>query len=37
MVECNKLFSNSEFFNACSARECKNKEGYINNDLFLLE
>ncbi len=36
MVECNKLFSNSEFFNAClGAREWENKEGYINNDLFL--
>ena len=30
MVECNKLFSNSEFFNAClGAREWENKEGYI--------
>ena len=36
MVECNKLFSNSEFFNAClGAREWENKEGYINNDLYL--
>jgi len=36
MVECNKLFSNSPFFNAClGAREWENKEGYINNDLFL--
>lgn len=36
MVECNKLFSNSEYFNAClGAREWENKEGYINNDLFL--
>jgi len=36
MVECNKLFSDSEYFNAClGAREWENKEGYINNDLFL--
>lgn len=36
MVECNKLFSSSEYFNAClGAREWENKEGYINNDLFL--
>jgi len=36
MVECNNLFSNSEYFNAClGAREWENKEGYINNDLFL--
>ena len=33
---CNKLFSNSEFFNACLAsREWENKEGYVNNDLYL--
>jgi hypothetical protein len=36
MVECNKLFSNSEFFNACiGGREWENKDGYINLDLFL--
>jgi len=36
MVECNNLFSNSEYINAClGAREWENKEGYINNDLFL--
>ena len=33
---CNKLFSNSEFFNVCLAsREWENKEGYVNNDLYL--
>ena len=33
---CNKLFANSEFFNVCLAsREWENKEGYINNDLYL--
>ncbi|BCV01489.1 MAG: hypothetical protein CM15mV42_1710 [uncultured marine virus] len=36
MVECNKLFSNSDFFNACvGGREWENKEGYVNYDLFL--
>ncbi len=36
MVECNKLFSNSGFFNACvGGREWENKEGYVNYDLFL--
>jgi len=36
MVECNKLFSNSEYFNACiGGREWENKEGYVNYDLFL--
>ena len=36
MVECNNLFSNSEFFNACiGGREWENKDGYINLDLFL--
>jgi len=36
MVECNKLFSNSEFFNACiGGREWENKDGYVNLDLFL--
>ena len=33
---CNKLFSNSEFFNVCLAsKEWENKEGYVNNDLYL--
>ena len=36
IAKCNTLFSNSEFFNACLAsREWENKEGYINNDLYL--
>lgn len=36
MNECNKLFSNSEFFNVCLAsREWENKEGYTNDDLYL--
>ena len=36
ITECNKLFSNSNFFNVCLAsREWENKEGYINNDLYL--
>jgi len=36
MVECNKLFSNSEYINVClGAREWENRDGYINNDLFL--
>ena len=36
ITECNKLFSNSDFFNSCLAsREWENKEGYINNDLYL--
>ena len=36
ITECNKLFSNSDFFNVCLAsREWENKEGYINNDLYL--
>jgi hypothetical protein len=36
MIECNKLFSNSEYFNACiGGREWENKEGYVNYDLFL--
>lgn len=34
--KCNDLFSNSEYFNVCLAsREWENKEGYINNDLYL--
>ena len=36
MDECNKLFSNSEYINACiGGREWENKEGYINFDLYL--
>ena len=36
MVECNKVSGNSEFFNACIAsREWENKEGYVNDDLYL--
>ncbi len=36
MSKCNSLFSNSNFFNVCLAsREWENKEGYINNDLYL--
>ena len=40
MVEANKLFTSSkgstDFINACVAgREWENKDGYINNDLFL--
>lgn len=36
MIECNSLFSNSEYVNMClGAREWENKDGYINNDLFL--
>ena len=36
MGSVNVLFSNSAFFNACLAsREWENKEGYINNDLYL--
>tara|TARA_R110002167_G_scaffold177167_2_gene376934 strand:+ start:10817 stop:11491 length:675 start_codon:yes stop_codon:yes gene_type:complete len=36
MVKCNELLSNSEFINVClGTREWENKEGYINNDLFL--
>ena len=36
ITECNTLFSNSGFFNACLAsREWENKDGYINNDLYL--
>tara|TARA_R110002049_G_scaffold237563_2_gene410708 strand:+ start:902 stop:1579 length:678 start_codon:yes stop_codon:yes gene_type:complete len=36
MVECNTILSNSEFFNACIAsREWENKDGYVNNDLYL--
>jgi hypothetical protein len=36
MVECGKLMENSKFINMCiGGREWENKEGYINNDLFL--
>ena len=36
IAKCNTLFSNSEFFNVCLAsREWENKDGYINNDLYL--
>jgi len=36
ITKCNELFSNSGYFNACLAsREWENKEGYINNDLYL--
>ncbi len=36
MVKCNLLLSNTGYINAClGAREWENKEGYVNNDLFL--
>lgn len=36
MVKCNDLFSNSTWFNACiGGKEWENKDGYINQDLFL--
>ncbi len=36
VTKCNSLFSNSEFFNVClGSREWENKEGYVNNDLYL--
>jgi len=36
MKDCNDLMSNSKFINMCiGGREWENKEGYINNDLFL--
>ena len=36
MVKCNVLLSNNGYMNAClGARECENKDGYTNNDLFL--
>ena len=36
MSSANSLLSNSDFFNVCLAsREWENKEGYINNDLYL--
>jgi len=36
MVKCNDVFKNSDFFNACiGSREWENKEGYVNDDLYL--
>ena len=36
MTECGKLMENSKFINMCiGGREWENKEGYVNNDLFL--
>ena len=36
MVKCNTALSNTGYINAClGAREWENKEGYVNNDLFL--
>ena len=36
MTECNKLMGGSKLINMCiGGREWENKEGYINNDLFL--
>jgi hypothetical protein len=36
MTACNGLFSNSEFVNMClGSKEWINKDGYINDDLFL--
>ena len=36
MTKCSALFSDSSYINAClGAREWENKEGYVNNDLFL--
>ena len=36
MVKCNNVLSNTGYINAClGAREWENKEGYVNNDLFL--
>jgi len=36
MTECGKLMEGSKFINMCiGGREWENKEGYINNDLFL--
>ena len=36
MVKCNTVLSNTGFINVClGSREWENKEGYINNDLFL--
>ena len=36
MTECGKLMEGSKFINMCiGGREWENKEGYVNNDLFL--
>jgi hypothetical protein len=36
MTECNNLMGNSKLMNMCiGGREWENKEGYVNNDLFL--
>ena len=36
MTECDSLFGNSKLINMCiGGREWENKEGYINNDLYL--
>ena len=36
MTECGKLMEGSKFLNMCiGGREWENKEGYVNNDLFL--
>ncbi len=36
MVKCNDVFKNGDFFNACiGSREWENKEGYVNDDLYL--
>ena len=36
MTKCDVVLGNSEFFNACiGSREWENKDGYINNDLYL--
>jgi hypothetical protein len=36
MLKCNALFSGPKYINVClGTREWENKEGYINNDLFL--
>jgi hypothetical protein len=36
MTECDKLFGSSKLINMCiGGREWENKEGYVNNDLFL--
>tara|TARA_R110000823_G_scaffold117502_13_gene241039 strand:+ start:196 stop:912 length:717 start_codon:yes stop_codon:yes gene_type:complete len=36
MTKCDKVLGNSEFFNVCiGSREWENKDGYINNDLYL--
>ena len=36
MTKCNEVLSNTGYVNAClGGREWENKEGYVNNDLFL--